>query len=428
MKHPTRSIASVSLVVILLLAACGAPPAASPSTPAASSSAPGDSPSQTGGASGDPVKVALITDSAGSTSLFGVANINGARLAVEQLNADGGVLGRPVELLVRDSQSNPEVGVQLARDAILRDAVSAIFGPVSSAVAAAMTEVAAENSTPIFFHTSNTQRLTTELFHEYAFQVGPNTTMEGRGNAISLADSGHERWAIIAPDYEFGHLQAEAFVAKLQELNPDVEIVNEAFPPLGEKDFTPYITTLLAAEPDAVYGSLFAGDLVAFTRQAAPLGFFDEVFFTSLYETDALRALGADAPDGVRGYSRAPFFAIESDTIDAFIDDYRNAYGTYPSDWAIMAYDAVMLWAAGVEGAGDLDPDALVAALEGFEFDSLRGPVTIRAEDHQASVSVYSGIVTQDPDIGFATWTDVESIPGEDVWLTEEEVVEQQGP
>jgi len=374
-----------------------------------------------------PIEVALITDSAGATSLFGVSNINAAKLAVAELNEDGGVLDRQVELIVKDSNSDPELGVKLTREAVLENEVSAIFGPVSSAVAVAMTDVAEQYETPIFFHTSNTQTLTAENFHEYAFQVGPNTTMEGRGNAIALADTPHKRWAVIAPDYEFGHLQSQAFIDKIQELNPDVEIVKKSYPPLGEKDFTSYITSTMAAKPDAVYGALFAGDLITFTKQAQNLGFFDEVFFTSLYETDALTALGKDAPEGVRGYSRAPFFAIESDTIDQFIEDYRAEYDSYPSDWAIMAYDAVKLWAAGVEEAGSLEPDELVSTLEGFEFESLRGPVTIRPEDHQASVPVYSGTVSFSDEYDFATWTDIESIPGEDVWLSVEEVTAQQG-
>ncbi|CAN5481535.1 ABC transporter substrate-binding protein [soil metagenome] len=407
----SRSLPALALAVVLSTAAC-------------ERGAVGGDESES--ASEGPVEVALITDSAGATSLFGTSNINGAQMAVDELNEAGGVLGEDVELLVRDSKSDPEIGVQLARDAILEDEVSAIFGPVSSAVAVAMTEVAKQNETPIFFHTSNTQTLTAENCHEYAFQVGPNTTMEGRGNAIALADEPYERWAVIAPDYEFGHLQSDAFIEKLQELNPDAEIVKKVYPALGEADFTSFITSVLASKPDAVYGALFSGDLIAFTQQATPLGFFDEVFFTSLYETDALQALGEETPEGVRGYSRAPFFAIDSPEIDEFVTNYRDRYGIYPSDWAIMAYDAVKLWAQGVEEAGSLDPNELVEALEGYEFDSLRGAVTIRPEDHQASVPVYSGTVSPNPEVGFPTWTDVQQIPGEEVWLTEEEVLGQQ--
>jgi branched-chain amino acid transport system substrate-binding protein len=379
--------------------------------------------------SSGPVKIALITDSSGATASFGEANINGVRMAVDELNKGQGVDGRKVKLITRDSKATPETGVQLTRDAILRDKVTAIFGPVSSGVAVAMTDVAKRYKTPIFFHTSNTQALTGENFHKYAFQVTPNTTMEGRANAIALAKTPYRRWAVIAPDYEFGHAQSEAFIDKLKELNPHVQIVKKVFPELGETEQTPFITSLLAARPDAVYGALFAGDLIAFTKQAKPLGFFDKTFFTSLYDTDALSALGKAAPGGVRGYSRAPFFAIHTPAMRAFIDRYKTRFRKPPSDWAIMAYDAVKLWADGVKKAGRVDADKLVDALEGYRFDSLRGPVEIRATDHQASVPLYGGTVSTrpDPKAGFPVYERTQVIPGDRVWLSEDEVKKLQG-
>src|SRR3954453_10756127 len=168
LRTTTAALAVASLAVAVAVTGCGRGAATGRGTAAASG----------------PLKVALITDSSGAVALFGQANIKGATLAVEQLNARGGVDGRKVDLLVRDSKATPETGVQLARDAILRDKVSAIFGPVSSAVAVAMTDVAKQYKTPIFFHTSNSQALTGQDFHKYVFSVVPNTTMEGRGNAI----------------------------------------------------------------------------------------------------------------------------------------------------------------------------------------------------------------------------------------------------
>jgi branched-chain amino acid transport system substrate-binding protein len=380
-----------------------------------------------GAAASGPLKIALITDSSGAVALFGQANIKGATLAVEQLNAAGGVNGRKVQLLLRDSKATPETGVQLARDAVLRDKVAAIFGPVSSAVAVAMTDVAKQYRTPIFFHTANSQALTGASFHKYAFSVVPNTTMEGRGNAIALKDSPYKRWAVIAPDYEFGHAQSEAFVNKLRQLNPNAKVVKQVFPALGEKDFNSYIAALRAAKPDAVYGALFAGDLIAFTKQAKPLGFFNHTFFTSLYETDALRALGSGAPQGVRGYSRAPFFAIKTPESANLVTAYRARFHDYPSDWAIMAYDAVKLWAQGAQKAKSAQADAVVAALQGGRFESTRGPITVRATDHQASVPVYAGTVEPDAKVGFSTWQNVRSIPADEVWLSEAELKKVQG-
>lgn len=386
-----------------------------------------------GGAAGDdeksassegPIKVALITDVSGAVALFGEANVNGVKMAVEELNAEGGVLDRKIELLIKDSKATPETGVQLARDAALRDKVSAIFGPVSSGVAIAMTEVAEQYKTPIFFHTSNSQALTTTNFHKYAFSVVPNSTMEGRGNAMGVKDLGHKRWAVLAPDYEFGHAQSDSFIEKLKELDPQAQIVKKLYPPLGEKDFNSYIRSLLASKPDAIYTAIFAGDIIAFTKQARSQGLFEKAFVTGLYDTDALQTLKDDAPEGVRAYGRAPFFAIEG--LDEFNKKYRQKYGKYPSDWAIMAYDAVKVWAQGVEKAGKVDPDALVTALEGADVDTLRGNVQIRAVDHQAAVPVYSGIVTQDSKFGFPVWKDVKTIPGDQVWLTEDEAKQAQ--
>jgi branched-chain amino acid transport system substrate-binding protein len=411
MRGEIRAIVAALVLASIAVAGCGR----------------GAAESDAGAAASGPLKVALITDSSGAVALFGQANIKGATLAVEQLNAAGGVNGRKVELLLRDSKATPEVGVQLARDAILRDKVSAIFGPVSSSVAVAMTDVAKQYRTPIFFHTANSQALTGADFHKYAFSVVPNTTMEGRGNAIALKDAPYKRWAVIAPDYEFGHAQSEAFVNKLRELNPNATVVKQVFPALGEKDYNSYITALRAAKPDAVYGALFAGDLIAFTKQAKPLGFFDKTFFTSLYETDALRALGSGAPEGVRGYSRAPFFAIKTPESAKFLTAYRERFNDYPSDWAIMAFDAVKLWAQGAEKANSAKADDLVAALEGGTFDSTRGQITIRAADHQASVPVYAGTVEPDAKVGFPTWQNVKSIPADQVWLSEAELKQTQG-
>jgi ABC-type branched-subunit amino acid transport system substrate-binding protein len=110
-----------------------------------------------------------------------------------------------------------------------------------------------------------------------------------------------------------------------------------------------------------------------------------------------------------------------------FVARYRDNYRIYPPDWAIMAYDAVKLWAEGVEKAGSVDADELVGALEGHEFDSLRGKLTIRPSDHQASAPLFSGTVRPNREVGFPTYKDVEVTPGDQVWLSEDDVKKLQG-
>jgi branched-chain amino acid transport system substrate-binding protein len=376
-----------------------------------------------GGAEGEPIKLGMATTLSGSIALFGEANRNAAQLAVDELNEAGGVLGRPVELIVRDDQAAPEEGVSIARDLIIDEGVAAMLGPVSSGVALAITEVSAEREVPFIVHTSNTEALTTSSFQPYFVSVVPNTGMEARAQGVDLADDGYTDWATIAPNYEFGQAQVGTFVETIQAENPDVEIIDQQWPELGEADYQPFISAILGRDPDAVYTPLFAGDLVTFSQQAANLGFFDsEVYFTALYETDALRELGDSIDlEGVRAYSRCPF-TIDTPEMTSFVERYQEAYDEVPSDWACMAYDATMLWAAVVEENGDLDADAFVDTVEGFEFTSLRGDITIRPEDHQASVSSYISELTYSDEHGMYIYEDITEVPAEDIWLSVEEL------
>jgi branched-chain amino acid transport system substrate-binding protein len=375
------------------------------------------------------VKVAMVNTSTGGAALYGLAGIEGAKIAVAELNATGGVLGRKIELIVRDDAAKPDVGAREIRDVILREEVAAVFGPVSSGVLLAMSEVAKENKTILISHTANTERAFVERGHRYIFSVVPNTFIEGSAMGQYMAKKPYKRYMIIGPGYEFGYIQAEAFERRLKENKQDVEIINKLWPKLGETDFTSYITAIVAAKPDAVYSNLFGSDLIAFTKQAKGYDFF-KIPFAALYDVDTLQGLGKDAVEGVIGYERGPFHVIRklapSPRFEDFIKKYRAAANKYPSTWAINAYDGVMAWAKAVKRAKSVDTEKVVDALEGLEVDSLRGPGRyIRKADHQANVGSYIGVVAWDksfPD--FAIWKDATYIPGDQVWRPESEIPE----
>jgi len=377
-----------------------------------------------------PIKVAMINTSTGAFALYGLAGIEGGKIAVAELNAAGGVLGRKVEMIVRDDAAKADVGAREIRDVILREEVAAIFGPVSSGVLLAMSEVAKENKTILIAHTSNTERAFVERGHRYIFSVVPHTFIEGSAMGQYMAQKPYKKYMIIGPDYEFGHIQAEAFERRLKENKNDVEIIGRLWPKGGETDFTSYITAVIAAKPDAVYSNLFGSDLIAFTKQAKGYDFFKKFPFAALYDVDTLQGLGKDAVEGVFGYERGPFHVIRklapSQRFEDFITKYRAATNKYPSTWAINAYDAVMAWAKAVKKANTVDTEKVVDALEGLELDSLRGPGRyIRKVDHQANVGSYIGVVAWDksfPD--FAIWKDGTYIPGDKLWRSEAEVLE----
>jgi branched-chain amino acid transport system substrate-binding protein len=379
---------------------------------------------------GEPIKLGSAIDLSGPVAATGKDALLGMELAVDQLNAGEGVLGRQVDFITRDNQSKPEVAVEEARKLIEEEGVVALIAPASSAAALAVsTSVAKPMQIPMFTHSSNTDALTVSEFHPYIFALGPNALMESNAQAKALAEEGHATYALIAADYEGGHANIETFKEFIQEYQPGVEFVAELYPPLGEQDYTSYINRLVGAEPDFVFSVLFGGDLIAFTKQANAVGFFDQVPFTSLYDSTTLQALATDAPEGARGYGRAPFFAIDNPEMNEFVEAFRDANGgTYPSDWSVMGYDAVMAWAQGVEAAGSTDADAVVEALETNPIQTLRGEVTLRAVDHQANVPEYYGTITNaDNEFGFPIWSDPQEIPGDEIILPEEDVLERRG-
>jgi branched-chain amino acid transport system substrate-binding protein len=409
---PTRrgfarlTLASLALTLASIVGACG-------------------SSSSTSSGSGGSVTVALNTTLSGSFGFFGLANQNAMRLAVDQLNRSGGLLGKTVNLEIKDDTAKPDVALDEARTEILDDKIVALFGPVSSSVALAEQTLAGRYKVPFLLHTSNTDKLTVQAFNDYTFSVVPNTGMEGRANAIAASKLPYTSYYLIGPDYEFGHSQIGEFKAELKKLRPDVNFVGESYPKLGATDFSTYVSAIQAAHPQIVYSAEFAGDLITFLTQAKSAGVVGPDSTTKLmglFDVDTLRNLGAGAPAGEYAYGRAPFFAIHTKAMDAFVSAFKARYNVPPSDWAVMAYDAVTLWADGVRKAHSFDGTAVSNAMSGMTFDSTRGPLTVRALDHQVNCAEYEGTLQADESVGFDTFAGVTAVPGSQTLLTPDQV------
>jgi branched-chain amino acid transport system substrate-binding protein len=375
-----------------------------------------------------PLKIGFVADQSGVGYLFSVSQIAGLEIAVEEINAAGGILGRPVEFIVRDAQLKADVGATLARQMILEDGVELLLGPTSSSVALAVSAVAKEYKIPIAFHTSNSYALTTTQGHPYVVQVIPNTYMEGRAAAQYMAQFGYTQWASIGPDYAYGRDHFAGFSTEILALDEEAVFLTEQWPALGERDLSPFISAVQAAAPQAVYTSLWGDQFVTFVQQSAPLGLLEDAALIGLLDTDFLKAVGEDLPEGVYGFSRAPFYAIDTPQMAEFIEKHLDKMdGEYPSDWAILTYDAVYALKAAVEAAGSTEGDAVAAALDDLTFTSLRGELTIRACDHMANAPDYIGVATQDSPYGYPIMKDVVQVAAEDVWYTCEEVAELRG-
>jgi branched-chain amino acid transport system substrate-binding protein len=371
----------------------------------------------------DTIRLGFVADVSGIGATFYKSQKAGIDLFIEEVNASGGVLGKKLELVVRDAQLKPDVGATMARELILSEKCDFLIGPTSSAVALALTKVAKEFKKIVYFHTSNTEALTTTDFQPYMFQVVPNTGIEARGCALFLSEKPYKRYGYIGFDYAYGHTQWDSFKEELLKKKPDVDIQAVVWVKVQETNFSPFIPTLMAKKPEVIFSSLWGGGLSSFVKQATPYGLFKQATLTSLFDLDMLRATGKDMPEGLMGYARCPFYAVDNPQMKAFVKKYHDKYKEWPADWAIMAYDGLIALTDAIKKANSTDSDQVVKAIEGLQFKSLRGDRYIRAEDHMMNAGIYVGTSGKDPNYKeFLILKDVKEVPADKVWLSVEEV------
>src|SRR5271169_1200120 len=249
------------------------------------------------------IKIGYPMPLSGPASVYGVPVVKGAEMAVKEINEGGGVLGHKVELLTRDSKASADEAVRLARELIIKNGVDFLSGTLTSAEAPAVSTIAKENKIVFVAPTAKSVQLTAPAnLHPYIFRLASNTDIDGRtGASIVAAWKDVKRVATIAPDYAYGRDAVGAFVDFIKKARPDVEIVDQQWPKLGQADFTPFITAQMAKKPDAVFCDVFGGDFVTFAKQAAPLGYFKAINNRlvdggEVGTTDVAATLGADYP------------------------------------------------------------------------------------------------------------------------------------
>ncbi len=360
----------------------------------------------------DPIKIGFPMPLSGPASVYGVPITKGAEMAVAELNAKGGVLGRQLELISRDSKANADEAVRLAREMILKNNVDFLSGTLTSAEAPAVSTIAKENKIVFVAPTSKSMVLTAPAnLHPYIFRVASNTDIEGRTAAAILAEwKDVKKVATIAPDYAYGRDAVSAFVPYLKKLRPDIEIVDQQWPKLGTADFTPFITAQMGKKPDAIFCDVFGGDFVTLAKQAAPLGYFKAIQNRlvdggEVGTVDAAQALGADYPFGIWSDSYDPVIwgAGEPPEHKAYIEKLKASMkNDFGSGWAIMGYESIVALAEAVKKAGSTDSDKVSKALEGLSFDSPVGKKRFNPKTHETETGEFWGQMVKDDKYPFA--------------------------
>ena len=371
-----------------------------------------------------PIKIGVIYGLGGAAAPYTKPAVTGHEMAVDEINAKGGLLGRKLQLVVRDDQSKPDVGVREARDLILKEKVDFLTGIIHSGVALAVSEVAKEYKTILLVSIAKTAALTEDKGHRYAFRAASNTLIEGRGAAILMAQQPFKRFAVAGPDYEYGHRMGEDFVTHLKKLKPDVQIVAEAWPKLGERDFTPHINALLQAKPDMVFSSIWGGDHIAFVKQAKPYGFFGKTQYLAIGQgdLDVVVPLGAESPEGMWVSSNYTFYHPDTAANRDFVAKYKARTGDLPPSGAAFGYTATYFLAGAIQKAKSTETEKVVDALEGLTVESVHGPLTMRAYDHQSNKGQFFGRLKKVPEHPFLIIGELQYIGGEKTMRTLDEV------
>lgn len=367
-----------------------------------------------------PIKLGAVYIRSGSASSYGEFAEQGMKLAIEEINSNGGVLGRQLEYKIEDSQANAGTAIQAMRKLVYQEQVDALMGLDSSGVAQGVVSTIPQLKTPLIITHAATPDVTGKMCNAYVYRISVNIIQNMRGAAEIAAESGAKRWTTIGPDYAFGRQSWDFFGEALKQKNPEVELMSEtAFPRFGAEEFTPFINSVMAANPDGVLISLWGGDLVNFVRQASDLGFFEkdfEVMFTVGAATEVLSALGEQMPEGVWLGTRYWFDAFDNDTNRNFVAAYKERYNKAPSYNAEGAYAAVYAYKTAMEKAGTTDGTKVAEALSGMSFDSPMGELTFRSGDHQALVGPTWGKTQgMNEEFGIRSLTDVRAFDGEAV-------------
>ncbi|MEA3230648.1 MAG: ABC transporter substrate-binding protein [Thermodesulfobacteriota bacterium] len=345
----------------------------------------------TGALAADTIKIGEINTYSKLTN-FTFPYRNGWQLALDEINAAGGVNGKMLEVISRDDAGKPGTAVTIAEELVTKDQVTLLMGSFFSHVGLAVTDFAKRNKVLYVAAEPLSDALVWAKGNRYTFRLRPSTYMQAAMLAAEAAKNPAKRWATIAPNYAYGKDAVKSFKKILKNIRPDVEFVAEQWPALFKINAGSEIQALAAAKPEAVYNVTFGGDLAKFVREGKLRGFFKNTFVVSLLtgEPEYIDPLKGEAPEGwlVTGY---PWNDIKTPAHDKFLASYQKKFNDYPRTGSLVGYNVMMAVAAMLKKAGTTDTEKMVDAMEGLTYNSPVGPVHFRKIDHQSTMGAYVG-------------------------------------
>lgn len=363
----------------------------------------------------EPIIIGTPLPFSGPMAMYGDGMSAGIAVAVDEINAEGGVLGRPFKLIKRDSRLNPETGVREVKDIILNEGGDFIVGVLSSGVALAVSEYC-KSVKKIFICTgARTTRLTEEKFHPYVFRFTSNFNSRD-GSCLDIAArtwpaNETDKICQMNLDYEQGHNAFDHSTALWKKHNPKAKLVAKLWPPLGTSDWSPYISKLMASEGNILIHSVWGGPLLAFHKQAIPMGVYDKfhVVGTCAGDLETMHVLTkkSPVPVGIITIAEWPYWALDDPKAKKLAKKFMEKIDTnYASPHSYMGYLAVYALKEAMEKVGEVNQEEIIKVLEGMEVPSTMGTMRVRACDHQIMWPVYAGKLGFIPGAGWPSVPD----------------------
>ncbi|OYX67755.1 MAG: amino acid ABC transporter substrate-binding protein [Rhizobiales bacterium 32-66-11] len=381
-----------------------------------------------------PVRIGILAPRSGAMGTVGECGIRAVQWAAERMNKDGGIAGRPIELVIEE-ETSPKDTIERFRRLVLQEKVDCVQGLISTGVSLGVAPTAEEEQALLIMWDGTTQDGVKEAMPKsnYVFRSTDNECEAVMASllAIKYFKGKIKRIAGINPDYSYGRNNWEAFQQILRRAGVEAEVVAEQWPKVGTMDLTSHVAALKAAKPDFIFSSMLFADLPVFMKQGSAAGLFEGVNIALPAAGWQINQLKKEfMPENVVFGHNTLYFALPtaSPLQKAFVDDYMGRYKEAPHWEADRAYFALAAYKAGVEAANKATGrwpklDEIIAAIPEQKVQSLGGPGQFR-KDKIAEQTFYQGLSTNKNTYDFPTLSTVDSFtadqlqkpPGVDFW------------
>lgn len=340
-------------------------------------------------AEGDAIRIGVVTPISGTYAGIGQQVTWGLNMAAAEINANGGIMGRQIELVYEDSKANPAVAVQKAEKLYTSENVDFLTGTVNSGATLAVGQVAERAGKLLATTVSFSDAITGDKCSPNVFRVNARAGQQSAALAAWVKqEKPGAKVFYLGPDYEMGRSTVAAFKENAELVG--AESVGEVFAPLDSKDYSQYFGRVRSARPEVLYTSVAGNDTVRLFTQMKDFGVLDGLTVLGASGTVTGQNIGAigDAAEGfITGVGYSPL--IDSPENKAFVEKFSAENGADPDLYGADSYGILFAYKAAVEAAGSTKTDAVRTALEGLTWDTPQGPKTIRAGDHQAIQPMY---------------------------------------